>query len=281
VGTLAQLCGLAESRPALEGPLLAWLCAQDDVAGLLELVAATASADVLRAAPCGDAPHGYRAVASLLHLPGKPPPRLRELWSDRDDGEVRGLLLALAIFGRPPRAWHTDEGAGARAARLAARMAEMLGPDAAAARRERRPRAATALLLGAHLDAAASCHGCAALLSSAISDGGRDRDAWILFLDRFGPESSAWWSRALGTWTGELAADLREVIADGALQPGLSALDPSLVARGDGHAAALVESIYRIGADPGADSTVGRAREHALWIHVPRKRATKKGEARS
>ena len=268
---LGQLCQAAREHAQIEAPVLRWLCGQDDLSRLLDLVAGSEAAEALRGAGCGAVPHGYRALASLLRLPGKPSPRLRALWSPEPGeglgdvaGEARELLVALALLGRAPRRLGapepSDADAAERAAWLRGRMDDLLVHDAKAARKERRPRGATAVLLAAQIDAAGSCDGCAALLKAAISHGGRDLDAWALFLDRFAPEPAAWWGRALATWQGALAADLRAALPEAAERHGAPALDVATLATQDPAAAQIVSTIGGIhGLQGGAGHEPARA----------------------
>ena len=268
------LGGLRESARthlAVEVPVLAWLCAQEDLSRVLDLVADAGAADVLRAASCGALPHGYRALASLLRVPGKPSPRLRALWAagagDESGSETRELLVALVLFARAPRSWDIEApGWVALSAWLRQRMEELLAHDAAGARKERRPRGASALMLAAQLDAAAACDGCGHLLRAAVSGGGRDLDAWILFLDRFAPEQGAWWARALGAWRGALGDELRSVLPDVARRAGTTPLEAGPMAREDGMAAQLVAALNEIRAGHRPRALPGQAQQSALGL---------------
>ena len=146
-------------------------------------------------------------------------------------------------------------------------MAAMLEHEGAATRRERRPRGATALFLGAQLDLAATCDGCAALIAEAISHGGRDPDAWVLYLDRACPESTAWWERALASWHGPRADTLRVVLPEVA-ERATSPIDAAAIARVDPASALVVDAITTLRAEgrSGARAPSDCAIEHALWL---------------
>ena len=49
---LGQLCEAAARVPALEGPILGWLAAQEELSRVLDLVAGSGAVETLRAAPC-------------------------------------------------------------------------------------------------------------------------------------------------------------------------------------------------------------------------------------
>lgn len=269
---LSKLCDLAGRRVGLELPVLRWMSQQDELSRVLDAVAPGHAEETLRAAPCGALPHGYRALASLLRAPGKPSPRLRAVLVAGGglkgaQNDVRDLMVALALWGHPPSAWDMASPDFMPLGEwLTERMAELLVQDAAAARRERRPRGPGGSLLEAHIEAAAACDGCGSLLKAAVSQGGRDLDAWILFLDRAAPDRVEWWARALATWRGSLGIDLRAVLPEVVQRAGAATpIPPPLLAPADPVAAHVVAALRRIAAGQ-HDPLPAPALSHAVGV---------------